>query len=95
MSNPSFNCAFPCIWNSLKTAAALMMIAAATAVAPAKADDEDDRNILGLPEQAVSNHGTLMICGGGTMPEDVYDKFVELAGGSRAYRADPDRIPVR
>ena len=84
MSNPSFNRALPCIWYSLKTGAVLVMIAVATTVVPAKADDEDDRNILGLPEQAVSNQGTLVVCGGGTMPEEVYDKFVELAGGSQA-----------
>jgi cyanophycinase len=87
MSDPSSNCARALcgIWSSLKTTAALLMIAVATTVAPAQADAEDDGNILGLPEQAVSNHGTLMICGGGTMPNVVYDKFVQLAGGSHAH----------
>src|SRR5437667_7378226 len=29
--------------------------------------------------------GTLFICGGGKIPEDVLDQFVELAGGTRAH----------
>ncbi|QDU25973.1 Cyanophycinase [Anatilimnocola aggregata] len=38
-------------------------------------------NILGLPRGAISGGGSLMVCGGGQLPEEVYDEFVKLAGG--------------
>lgn len=41
-------------------------------------------NVLGLPEGAISRGGTLMICGGGELPEEVYDEFVRLAGGPKS-----------
>ncbi len=41
-------------------------------------------NVLGLPTGAVSAGGSLMICGGGSLPEEVYDEFVRLAGGERS-----------
>ena len=41
-------------------------------------------NPLGLPEKSVSNQGTLMICGGGLLPDEIYQEFVRLAGGSGA-----------
>lgn len=41
-------------------------------------------NILGLPEAAMSRGGTLVICGGGELPEEVYDEFVRLAGGRKS-----------
>lgn len=44
----------------------------------------DEPNVLGLPEQAVKNAGKLMICGGGQMPQDIYNEFVRLAAGKKA-----------
>ncbi len=44
----------------------------------------DDANVLGLPAGAMKNAGKLMICGGGAMPDDVYDEFVRLAAGKEA-----------
>jgi cyanophycinase len=41
-----------------------------------------DDNPFGLPEKA--QKGSLVIAGGGTMPDSVYEKFVELAGGKNA-----------
>jgi cyanophycinase len=41
-------------------------------------------NVLGLPEKAVSGGGSLVICGGGRLPEEVYDEFVKLAGGAKS-----------
>lgn len=41
-------------------------------------------NILGLPQAAITRGGTLMVCGGGTLPEEVYDEFVRLAGGPKS-----------
>lgn len=53
---------------------------------PASAGDATDltENPLGLPEAAVSQGGSLVIGGGGDLPDEVYDEFVRLAGGSRA-----------
>jgi len=39
---------------------------------------------LGLPEKAVSAGGSLVICGGGRLPEQIYDEFVQYAGGRNA-----------
>ncbi len=41
-------------------------------------------NVLGLPQGAMSGGGTLMVCGGGALPEEVYDEFVKLAGGPKS-----------
>lgn len=41
-------------------------------------------NVLGLPPGAITGGGTLMVCGGGALPEEVYDEFVRLAGGSKS-----------
>jgi cyanophycinase len=38
-------------------------------------------NVLGLPPGAISGGGTLMVCGGGALPNEVYEEFVRLAGG--------------
>lgn len=40
-------------------------------------------NLLGLPPKAISNQGSLVICGG--KPDDpIFDEFVKLAGGRNA-----------
>lgn len=44
----------------------------------------DDRNLLGLPEQAARTGGSLVICGGGDLPEEIYQEFISLAGGEGA-----------
>ncbi len=44
---------------------------------------EQAANVLGLPQGAMSGGGTLMVCGGGALPEEVYDEFVRLAGGPK------------
>jgi cyanophycinase len=41
-------------------------------------------NVLGLPPGAMAGGGTLMVCGGGSLPEEVYDEFVKLAGGPKS-----------
>ena len=41
-------------------------------------------NVLGLPRDAFANNGSLVIVGGGRVPEAVYDEFVRLAGGKQA-----------
>ena len=41
-------------------------------------------NVLGLPQGAMAGGGTLMVCGGGALPEEVYDEFVRLAGGPKS-----------
>lgn len=43
-----------------------------------------DDNLLGLPAKAVASGGSLVICGGGDMPEQVYAEFVARAGGKEA-----------
>jgi cyanophycinase len=43
-----------------------------------------DENVLGLPVKAVSGGGSLVICGGGRLPDEVYDEFIRLAGGKNA-----------
>src|SRR4051794_9128632 len=44
----------------------------------------DEPNLLGLPAKAFSKGGTVMLCGGGALPEEVYEEFVRLAGGKQA-----------
>ncbi len=48
-----------------------------------KGTAEQAANVLGLPQGAMSGGGTLMVCGGGALPEEVYDEFVRLAGGPK------------
>ncbi|HEV3022950.1 MAG TPA: cyanophycinase [Pirellulales bacterium] len=43
-----------------------------------------DDDVLGMPPAAVSNGGALVICGGGDLPDEVYERFVDLAGGENA-----------
>jgi cyanophycinase len=43
-----------------------------------------DENILGLPEMAGPASGSLVICGGGDLPDEIYDEFIRLAGGTEA-----------
>jgi cyanophycinase len=43
-----------------------------------------EENLFGLPDRAFANNGALLMAGGGRLPEVVYDRFVELAGGKRA-----------
>jgi cyanophycinase len=44
----------------------------------------DASNVLGLPAGAVTSGGSLVVCGGGALPDEVYDEFVKLAGGDKA-----------
>jgi len=44
----------------------------------------DFESLLGLPANAVENKGALVICGGGDLPEQIFDEFVALAGGVNA-----------
>lgn len=44
----------------------------------------NDENLLGLPENAVENQGSLVVCGGGDLPKEIQDEFVRLAGGKDA-----------
>src|SRR5262249_30372801 len=41
-------------------------------------------NLLKLPSDAVKNHGTLIIVGGGNTPQEAKDEFLRLAGGPKA-----------
>lgn len=43
-----------------------------------------DDNVLGLPAKALESKGALIIGGGGHLADEVYDTFVELAGGKQA-----------
>lgn len=45
--------------------------------------DQAATNVLGLPSGAIASGGTLMVCGGGALPNEVYDEFVRLAGGPK------------
>jgi cyanophycinase len=49
---------------------------------PALAVENED--LLGMPPAAVANGGALVICGGGDLPDEVYERFVDLAGGEKA-----------
>src|SRR5690242_16833526 len=61
----------------------LAAVCAAALLALAGSGTADD-NVLGLPKLAVRNKGSLVICGGGDIPDAVYERFVELAGGASA-----------
>lgn len=41
-------------------------------------------NPLGFPAAAVVKGGSLVISGGGQLPDEVYDEFVRIAGGEKA-----------
>src|SRR5262249_41630835 len=45
------------------------------------ADTTANDNLLKLPTEAVRNHGTLIIVGGGNTPQEAKDEFLRLAGG--------------
>ncbi len=49
-------------------------------LATARAED----NILGLPEQAIAAHGSLVLVGGGHTTDQIRAEFVRLAGGPGA-----------
>jgi cyanophycinase len=82
---PAFSCSL--FWDgslnpkSLWGAVAAVCAAFAVFAGGTRAED----NVLGLSRQAVRSGGSLVICGGGTMEEAVYDRFVELAGGKEAH----------
>lgn len=57
-------------------AAACLLLAASHSVA--------QDNVLGLPPKAIRNQGSLVICGGGDVPDAVFKRFIELAGGAEA-----------
>jgi cyanophycinase len=57
-----------------------LVLASTTLISSVRADN----NILGLPQDAFSNQGSLVICGGGRTPDAACDEFVRLAGGSKA-----------
>ncbi|MGE3409051.1 MAG: cyanophycinase [Pirellulales bacterium] len=61
---------------------AVVWALAALLAEPSAAVEED--NVLGLPKLAISRGGALVICGGGDMPAEVNQRFVELAGGPQA-----------
>lgn len=63
-------------WIAFALAIVFLVVPAATRA--------DDANLLGLPEKAVKAGGRLVLCGGGDLPEAVYEEFVELAGGKSA-----------
>lgn len=62
--------------------AALVCLTALAAQARADETLRGDSNILGLPGK--QSAGALMVCGGGSLPDEVYDEFVRLAGGKSA-----------
>src|SRR5262245_50814132 len=57
-----------------------LLFAAQLLIADARAND----NPLKLPSEAVKNHGTLIIVGGGNTPQEAKDEFLRLAGGRQA-----------
>jgi cyanophycinase len=59
-------------------------ILAALAVSVSLAQEGPAENVFGLPEGAVKKTGSLVIAGGGDLPDAVYDEFVRIAGGKKA-----------
>ena len=53
-------------------------------LAPVDATAQENVNVLGLPPKAVAASGKLVICGGGWLPESVYQEFIAHAGGRKA-----------
>ncbi len=45
---------------------------------------QEKSNLLGLPLKSMVTGGSVMLCGGGDLPDAVCDEFVRLAGGRRA-----------
>lgn len=66
-------------WFSIWLATATLLLGASSFY-PAAAED----NVLGLPTKAIRNQGSLVICGGGDVPDAVHKRFIELAGGPEA-----------
>lgn len=63
-----------------------------------------DNASAGIPEPASPIPGSLVICGGGVLPEAIFTRFVELAGGDEArviiittasILADTSEVPAR
>lgn len=50
----------------------------------AVAQQSASQNVLGLPQRAFQTGGKLVVCGGGELPESVYEAFLEAAGGEKA-----------
>ncbi len=67
-------------WGPRMSAAWLALSITLSAARPAAAGD----NLLGLLAEAIENEGALVIHGGGPVSQDVFDAFVELAGGKDA-----------
>ena len=42
-----------------------------------------ETNFFGLPPGAITAGGSLLACGGGILPHEIYDEFSEIAGGSQ------------
>jgi cyanophycinase len=68
----------------MKSARRWFAVTAWCLLAQAASRSVGQENLLGFPNKAVTNSGTLVIGGGGSLPEAVYDEFVKLAGGKRA-----------
>lgn len=60
--------------------AAIGQIGTGSAIAEEFASD----NVFGLPAQGSNHRGALVVGGGGTLPDAVYDEFIRLAGGKQA-----------
>lgn len=67
------------IWSNL-----VGLLLAGTSLAPSVARAEGPRDHFGMPKGALQRGGSLVIAGGGVLPEEVYEKFIELAGGRDA-----------
>ena len=63
-------------------AVALAALCCTLLIAPVVADDG---NLLGLPAKSLESKGALLVAGGGTTPDEVFDEFVRLAGGRKAH----------
>jgi len=57
---------------------------AAQTVSIALAQEREANNVFGLSDSAIKKSGSLVIAGGGDLPDAVYDEFVRLAGGNQA-----------
>src|SRR5262245_15434468 len=54
------------------------------ALSDAVAQERGALNVLGFPERAFQSGGKLVICGGGELPERVYEELIKAAGGTKA-----------
>ncbi|MGE5191269.1 MAG: hypothetical protein ACM3U2_02125 [Deltaproteobacteria bacterium] len=59
-------------------------ILAALATSVSLGQERPADNVFGLPEGAAKKTGSLVIAGGGDLPDAVYDEFVRIAGGKKA-----------